>query len=73
MKNFKLLRIVTLSALTILAAASLAAATCPDFPVTCSNGTSCACAGTQSGNSCSYDRACQDGGCCKKGDDLEIE
>jgi len=73
MKDFKLLRILALSALTILAAASLAPVMadpggCPDYPVTCPNGT-CSCAGTQSGNTCSYDRACQNGGCCKKGDD----
>jgi hypothetical protein len=76
MKYFELLRIFALSTLMILAAASLAPVMaedpggCPDYPVTCPGGTSCSCAGTQVGNTCSYDRGCQNGGCCKSNDDL---
>lgn len=71
MKYFRI-RLLALCALMVLAAASLAPvmAACPDYPVNCSGGTTCSCAGTQSGNTCSYDRDCQNGGCCKHDDDF---
>jgi len=45
---------------------------CPDWTVQCGGGKTCTCAGTQSGDRCLYDRSCQNGGCCKGGDEIII-
>lgn len=71
MKGFKTL---VMCGAMVLAAATLAPVLaepgCPDWEVQCSGGKKCYCSGTQSGDKCLYDRACQAGGCCKSDDEL---
>jgi hypothetical protein len=66
MRYFKLL---VLCGVMTLAASSLAPVMaeeegCPDYPVSCSKKL-CSCPGTPDGHGhCTYDAACQNGGCC---------